>query len=161
MAPSPLKSPKYSVWKHAIVWCLHRFLHCLKRTAIFFSNGHSVSYCTCSLQADLKRLWRKWFPCCKVCPCLRISWNQESTVIIKDYYSKCDKRRSSTESATQGTNIRLSDQSKKLLSVRMNGHGHCETKLNGKNQSGGASSLKPAPTGASSAGSRISNAPSK
>ena len=77
--------------------------------------------------------------------------------MVKDYYSRCDRRRSSSGSGgTQGTNIRMSDQSKKLLSVKMNGHGTYETKLNGRNSSG--NSLLPKPSNAYSSGSRISNA---
>ena len=89
--------------------------------------------------------------------------------MVKEYYSRCDGRKQShsTESATHGggTSSRLTEQTRKLLNVRMNGHGGSagggggggggggavETlKLNGKKISGsGAGSggtLLPKPT---------------
>ena len=75
--------------------------------------------------------------------------------MVKDY-SRYDKRHSTSGSGTQGTHIRMSDQSKKLLSVKMNGHGSYETKLNGRNPSGNSLLVKP--SGGFSSNSRISNA---
>ncbi len=89
---------------------------------------------TILLQADLKRLWRKWFPCCKICPCLQVSVSAETSIIVRDYYSQSQKRRRSS-SEHQNNTIHMSEQTKKLLSVKMNGHGCCETKLTSPNGS--------------------------
>ena len=91
-----------------------------------------------SLQSDLKRLWRQWWPCCRCC-CLGGSVGGDSTIMVREYSKYdhntrcCDRRDSSSGgSNTMKTSV---DSSKKLLNVRINGVGRYETELGSSNNS--------------------------
>ncbi|KAK2159112.1 hypothetical protein LSH36_158g01007 [Paralvinella palmiformis] len=87
-----------------------------------FANPIIYGFLNDSFRGDLKRLLRLWCPCCRELSCLKQDFlSRDSTYRNITRYNCKD-----STSASTGVN---NDPKRRLLSIRMNECGRCETEL--------------------------------